>query len=66
MITKKASPMIQVLRVIGWINILPVIYLGWCAVIGMPVTDLQWGGAAFIGGMGLLTLLILYTPGEER
>ena len=66
MINKKENLMIQGLRVIGWVNLLPIIYLGWCAVVGLPVTDLQWGGSIVTGSIGLLLLLVLYTPIEER
>ena len=66
MTTKKTNLKMLGLKAIGWVNLLPVIYLGWCAAVGLVVSEMQWVGALVTGVIGLLMLLILYSPTEER
>lgn len=56
----------KILIAIGWVNLFPVIILGWLAVVGLPIVEMQWVGAIVTGIVGLLMLLILYTPVEEH
>ena len=55
----------RILIVIGWVNLLPTIIIGWCSALGLTVVEMQWVGALVTGVIGLLMLLILYTPVQE-
>lgn len=55
----------RILIVIGWVNLLPIIIVGWCSALGLTVVEMQWVGALVTGVIGSLMLLILYTPVQE-
>lgn len=54
-----------ILITIGWFNVCPVIILGWRAIGGEPILEMQLVGALVVSIVGFIMLFILYTPVEE-